>query len=113
MNSYDAQTTTRIASVNLINEGKFDHLHSGTKRLRIAQVGPLYESTPPKFYGGTERVVSYITEELVRRGHDVTLFASGDAETKAHLVAACPQALRLIEKPYLGVCLQLPMISGA
>jgi glycosyltransferase involved in cell wall biosynthesis len=82
-------------------------------KLRIAQLAPLYERIPPRLYGGTERVVSYITEELVRRGHEVTLFASGDAQTKASLVAACPQALRLIEKPELGVCLQLPMISGA
>lgn len=61
--------------------------------MRIAQVAPLYESVPPKLYGGTERVVSYLTEELVRLGHEVTLFASGDSETKAKLVAACPQAL--------------------
>ena len=46
--------------------------------MKIAQIAPLYESVPPKFYGGTERVVSYLTEELVRQGHDVTLFASGD-----------------------------------
>jgi hypothetical protein len=46
--------------------------------MRIAQIAPLYESVPPRFYGGTERVVSYLTEELVRQGHDVTLFASGD-----------------------------------
>ena len=46
--------------------------------MRIAQVAPLYESVPPKLYGGTERVVSYLTEELVRQGHQVTLFASGD-----------------------------------
>jgi glycosyltransferase involved in cell wall biosynthesis len=63
--------------------------------MRIAQVAPLYESVPPKYYGGTERVVSYLTEELVRQGHDVTLFASGDSETKAHLVPACRRALRL------------------
>jgi glycosyltransferase involved in cell wall biosynthesis len=63
--------------------------------MRIAQVGPLYESVPPKYYGGTERVVSYLTEELVRQGHDVTLFASGDSVTKAHLVAACRSSLRL------------------
>src|SRR4030095_5039523 len=50
--------------------------------MRVAQVAPLYESVPPKYYGGTERVVSYLTEELVRQGHDVTLFASGDSETK-------------------------------
>jgi glycosyltransferase involved in cell wall biosynthesis len=61
--------------------------------MRIAHVAPLYESVPPKRYGGTERVVSYLTEELVRLGHDVTLFASGDSETSAHLVAACPRAL--------------------
>ena len=58
--------------------------------MRIAQVAPLYESVPPKLYGGTERVVSYLTEELVRLGHEVTLFASGDSETSAKLVAACP-----------------------
>jgi len=63
--------------------------------MRIAQVAPLYESVPPKYYGGTERVVSYLTEELVRQGHDVTLFASGDSQTKAHLVAACRRSLRM------------------
>jgi glycosyltransferase involved in cell wall biosynthesis len=63
--------------------------------MRIAQVAPLYESVPPKYYGGTERVVSYLTEELVRQGHDVTLFASGDSVTKAKLVAACRRSLRL------------------
>jgi glycosyltransferase involved in cell wall biosynthesis len=66
--------------------------------MRIAQVAPLYESVPPKYYGGTERVVSYLTEELVRQGHEVTLFASGDSTTKAHLVAACECALRLDEQ---------------
>jgi glycosyltransferase involved in cell wall biosynthesis len=63
--------------------------------MKIAQIAPLYESVPPKYYGGTERVVSYLTEELLRQGHDVTLFASGDSVTAAHLVAPCPQALRL------------------
>lgn len=63
--------------------------------MRIAQVAPLYESVPPKYYGGTERVVSYITEELVRQGHEVTLFASGDSVTSAQLVAACRRSLRL------------------
>jgi glycosyltransferase involved in cell wall biosynthesis len=63
--------------------------------MRIAQVAPLYESVPPKYYGGTERVVSYLAEELVRQGHEVTLFASGDSETKARLMAACPRSLRL------------------
>ncbi len=63
--------------------------------MRIAQVSPLYESTPPRLYGGTERVVSYLTEELVRQGHEVTLFASGDSVTSAELVAPCERALRL------------------
>jgi glycosyltransferase involved in cell wall biosynthesis len=63
--------------------------------MNIAQVAPLYESVPPKFYGGTERVVSYLTEELVRLGHDVTLFASGDSVTAARLFSQCPRALRL------------------
>ena len=63
--------------------------------MRIAQVAPLYESVPPKYYGGTERVVSYLTEELVRQGHEVTLFASGDSVTSAHLVAATRRSLRL------------------
>jgi glycosyltransferase involved in cell wall biosynthesis len=63
--------------------------------MKIAQVAPLWESVPPKLYGGTERIVSYITEELVQMGHDVTLFASGDSVTAAHLEAVCPQALRL------------------
>jgi len=63
--------------------------------MRIAQVAPLYESVPPALYGGTERVVSWLTEELVEQGHDVTLFASGDSMTRARLVAACPQSLRL------------------
>jgi len=63
--------------------------------VRIAQVAPLYESVPPKYYGGTERVVSYLTDELVREGHDVTLFASGDSETTAHLVPVSHRSLRL------------------
>jgi glycosyltransferase involved in cell wall biosynthesis len=61
--------------------------------MRIAQVAPLYESVPPGRYGGTERVVSYLTEELVRLGHEVTLFASGDSTTSADLVPVCPRAL--------------------
>src|SRR5438105_5600894 len=63
--------------------------------MRIAQVAPLYESVPPKYYGGTERIVSYLTEELVRQGHDVTLFASGDSITRARLIASCRRSLRL------------------
>jgi glycosyltransferase involved in cell wall biosynthesis len=63
--------------------------------MRIAQVAPLIESVPPRLYGGTERIVSYLTEELVRLGHDVTLFASGDSITSAELVSCCTRALRL------------------
>jgi glycosyltransferase involved in cell wall biosynthesis len=63
--------------------------------MRIAQVSPLYESVPPKLYGGTERVVYYLTEELVKMGHDVTLFATKDSDTNARLVNICPTGLRL------------------
>jgi glycosyltransferase involved in cell wall biosynthesis len=63
--------------------------------MKIAQIAPLAESVPPKLYGGTERVVSNLTEELVRQGHDVTLFASGDSRTAAELVACSDMALRL------------------
>jgi len=63
--------------------------------MRIAQVAPLYEAVPPKLYGGTERVVSWLTEELVRQGHEVTLFASGDSQTSARLIPCAPEALRL------------------
>ena len=60
--------------------------------MRIAQVAPLFESVPPKLYGGTERVVSYLTEELVKLGHDVTLFASGDSVTSARLISCCEKS---------------------
>jgi glycosyltransferase involved in cell wall biosynthesis len=63
--------------------------------MRIAQIAPLAESVPPKFYGGTERIVSWLTEELVAQGHEVTLFASGDSLTSAELVPCAEQALRL------------------
>jgi glycosyltransferase involved in cell wall biosynthesis len=63
--------------------------------VRIAQIAPLFESVPPRMYGGTERVVSYLTDELVRMGHDVTLWASGDSQTLARLVAVRPVATRL------------------
>src|SRR6266852_819573 len=63
--------------------------------MKIAQVAPLYESVPPKLYGGTERVVSYLTEELVEMGYDVTFFASGDFEMAARLIPACLRSLRL------------------
>ena len=63
--------------------------------MRIAQVAPLYESVPPRLYGGTERVVSWLTEKLVSLGHEVTLIASGDSITNARLVPCCHKALRL------------------
>ena len=63
--------------------------------MRIAQIAPLAESVPPKLYGGTERVVSWLVDELVGLGHEVTLFASGDSRTRAKLVSICPRALRL------------------
>jgi glycosyltransferase involved in cell wall biosynthesis len=63
--------------------------------MKIAQIAPLAEAVPPRLYGGTERMVSYLTEELVRQGHEVTLFATGDSRTRARLVPCCPQALRL------------------
>jgi len=63
--------------------------------LKIAQIAPLYESLPPKLYGGTERIVHYLTEELVKQGHEVTLFASGDSITRAKLIAPVDEGLRL------------------
>ncbi len=81
------------------------------KKLRIAQVAPLYESVPPQLYGGTERVVAYLTEELVRQGHEVTLFASGDSRTRARLVAPCPRALRLDPYPRDALAQHLVMIE--
>ena len=67
--------------------------------MRIAQVTPLYEAVPPKFYGGTERVVAHLTDALVDLGHEVTLFASADAETRARLVPVRDQAIRLDPSP--------------
>jgi len=83
--------------------------------MRIAQVAPLYESVPPRFYGGTERVVSYLTDELVRQGHEVTLFASGDSRTLAELRPVCERALRLegkkIVDPLAHHLLMLEMVA--
>jgi glycosyltransferase involved in cell wall biosynthesis len=67
--------------------------------VKIAQVAPLFESVPPVLYGGTERIVSYLTEELIEQGHEVTLFASGDSDTQAKLVPICDRALRLSPRP--------------
>jgi glycosyltransferase involved in cell wall biosynthesis len=83
--------------------------------MRIAQVAPLAESVPPKLYGGTERVVSYLTEELVRLGHAVTLFASGDSETSAELVDCAPRALRLdaaLRDPLAPLALMLERVRA-
>jgi glycosyltransferase involved in cell wall biosynthesis len=71
----------------------------GALNMRIAQIAPLHESVPPRLYGGTERVVSWLTEELVRQGHDVTLYASGDSRTEARLRVGCHRALRLEAQP--------------
>jgi glycosyltransferase involved in cell wall biosynthesis len=81
-------------------------------KLRIAQVSPLYESVPPKLYGGTERVVAYLTDELVRQGHKVTLFASGDSITTAELVPCCGEALRLSggKEPFAPHFVQLEQV---
>lgn len=79
--------------------------------MRIAQVAPLAESVPPKYYGGTERVVSYLTEELVRQGHEVTLFASGDSVTSAQLVAGRPRAYRSREHSQDGMPYEVLMLE--
>ncbi|HEV8339627.1 MAG TPA: glycosyltransferase family 4 protein [bacterium] len=81
--------------------------------MRIAQIAPLYESVPPSLYGGTERVVSNLTEELVRRGHEVTLFASGDSLTAATLIPCCDRALRLdgrVRDAYAYTTIELGMV---
>jgi len=88
-------------AANLRPDGRFvatKRFHSKTYKgvvVKIAQIAPLAESVPPRLYGGTERIVSYLTEELVRLGHEVTLFASGDSLTTAELVPASAKALRL------------------
>lgn len=79
--------------------------------MRIAQVAPLYESVPPELYGGTERVVAYLTEELVRQGHRVTLFASGDSRTSAELVTVCERAVRLEREPSAAVALHALLVE--
>jgi glycosyltransferase involved in cell wall biosynthesis len=81
------------------------------RRLRIAQIAPLYESVPPKLYGGTERIVGYLAEELARRGHEITLYAAGDSTVTAPLCAGAQQALRLTGLDHLGPLLHMPMLS--
>lgn len=79
--------------------------------MRIAQIAPLTEAIPPKLYGGTERVVSWLTEELVALGHDVTLFASGDSRTSAKLEAMWPRALRLDDSVRDPMALHISMLE--
>jgi hypothetical protein len=79
--------------------------------LRIAQIAPLYESVPPKLYGGTERVIAWLSEALARRGHKVTLFASGDSTAQVPLEAGFPRSLRLAGLERVGPAYHLPMLS--
>jgi glycosyltransferase involved in cell wall biosynthesis len=79
--------------------------------MRIAQIAPLMESVPPKRYGGTERIVSYLTEELVRAGHEVTLFASADSLTRADLRPMCEMGLRLAPSPKDPIASHLLMLE--
>src|SRR5712675_2290566 len=79
--------------------------------LRIAQIAPLYESVPPKLYGGTERVIAWLSEALARRGHRVTLFASGDSTAQVPLEARFPRSLRLAGLDRVGLAYHLPMLS--
>ena len=82
--------------------------------MKIAQVAPLIEAVPPKLYGGTERVVAYLTDALVELGHEVTLFASGDSQTKAALSAVWPRALRLdptVQDPFAPLFMQLETVA--
>lgn len=82
-----------------------------THAMRIAQVAPLAESVPPKLYGGTERVVAYLADELTRLGHEVTLFAAGDSDTRAKLVPGCARGLRLSTEFRDSIALHLLMIE--
>jgi len=102
----------RRGMVSLNSAKSFPITASASDRpLRIAQIAPLYESVPPKLYGGTERIVAYLTEELARRGHEVTLFAAGDSIVNAPLKAGWPHSLRLTGLDHLGPVFHLPMLS--
>jgi hypothetical protein len=79
--------------------------------LRIAQVAPLYESAPPTLYAGTERIGAYLTQELVRRSHEVALFASGDSMANANIPATYPAALRAASIAHMGASLLVPALS--
>ena len=81
------------------------------RKLKIAQIGTIWEQTPPKLYGGTERVTYYLTEELVKMGHDVTLFATGDSKTSARLDAIAPKPLYRSGIPWTNFLYPLGHIS--
>jgi glycosyltransferase involved in cell wall biosynthesis len=93
------ETKAKIQEINAIHRSELKKYKIENwlpqRRLRIAQIAPLFESVPPRLYGGTERVVSYLTEALHAMGHEVTLYASGDSKTNARLVPMCERALRL------------------
>lgn len=89
------ELTKQQSCTSPVSGGDDDEINQMTARMRIAQVAPLAESIPPKLYGGTERVVAWLVDELVTLGHDVTLFASGDSATTAKLHPVWPRALRL------------------
>src|SRR6059058_923284 len=86
-------TPVELSACSTERPGRFDTARK--RAMRIAQIAPLAESVPPKLYGGTERVVSWLVDELAELGHDVTLFASGDSVTRAKLHSVWPRALRL------------------
>ena len=98
----------------LVERGVLNHGLREPFSMRIAQIAPLQEAVPPKLYGGTERIVSFLTEELVALGHDVTLFASGDSQTSAKLVSTWPHSLRLdpsVNDPMAPLVLQLNEVA--
>ena len=90
----DKSTSAFHISMARVNSGVERRPSKRRHIVKIAQIAPLMESVPPRLYGGTERVVSYLTEELVNLGHDVTLFASGDSITSARLISCAKTALR-------------------
>jgi glycosyltransferase involved in cell wall biosynthesis len=94
-----------------MDSGHVSRLAGGVRPLRIAQVAPLFESVPPRLYGGTERVLAYLCRQLRRHGHDVTLFASGDSSGDIRLKPGCPMSLRASRLDRFGVAYHLPMLN--
>ena len=109
MHIFAISLTSKRGETTLNNHGNFS-LQSADVYVSLSLLH-CTSRVPPRLYGGTERMVSFITEELVRRGHEVTLFASGDSRTCARLVPCCDGALRLSGKPELGASLQLAMLA--